>query len=156
MMVKRGTGGRPSPGGCTRASPPGRGTCLYLRDAGRPGRGDGEAEVSGAQVREVVTGLVQAGPWHQGDPDILVVFDAGYDVTRLAYLLAGLPVELLGRLRSDRVLYFPAPPRRGGRGRPSPHGTELKLADESSRLDPPATPTTQTTPHRTALARAWD
>jgi len=28
-----------------------------------------------------------------GDPDILVVFDAGYDVCRLAFLLADLPVE---------------------------------------------------------------
>jgi len=27
------------------------------------------------------------------------VFDAGYDVTRLAWLLADLPVELLGRGR---------------------------------------------------------
>ena len=42
------------------------------------------------------------------------MFDAGYDVTRLAFLLADLPVELLGRLRSDRVLYFPAPPRAPG------------------------------------------
>ena len=32
----------------------------------------------------------------QGDPAILVIFDAGYDVTRLAFLLADLPVELLG------------------------------------------------------------
>ena len=35
---------------------------------------------------------------------ILVVFDAGYDIIRLAFLLADLPVQLLGRLRSDRVL----------------------------------------------------
>jgi hypothetical protein len=31
-----------------------------------------------------------------------VVFGARYDVIRLACLLAALPVELLGRLRSDR------------------------------------------------------
>ena len=40
---------------------------------------------------------------HDGDPDILVVLDAGYDVHRLAFLLADLPVQLLGRLRADRV-----------------------------------------------------
>ena len=63
--------------------------------------------------------LIEAGHWRQGDPQILVVFDAGYDVTRLASLLADLPVELLGRLRSDRVLRFPVPPRQpGANGRP--------------------------------------
>jgi hypothetical protein len=31
-----------------------------------------------------------------------VVFGAGYDVIRPAYLLADLPVELLGRQRGDR------------------------------------------------------
>ena len=39
------------------------------------------------QVREVITRLISAGHWRQGDPDILVVFDAGCDVTRLACLL---------------------------------------------------------------------
>lgn len=34
---------------------------------------------------------------------VLVVVDAGYAVTRLTFLLADLPVELLGRMRSGRV-----------------------------------------------------
>jgi hypothetical protein len=34
------------------------------------------------------------GRWHAGDRDILVVFDAGYDAP--AYLLEGVPVEVLG------------------------------------------------------------
>ena len=55
--------------------------------------------------------IIEAGHWHAGDPDVLVVFDSGYDLTRLAWLLADLPVEIMGRLRSDRVMYFPAPPR---------------------------------------------
>jgi hypothetical protein len=45
----------------------------------------------------------------------LIVFDAGYDVTRLAGQLADLPVEPRGRLLSDRALYFTAPP--GGTSR---------------------------------------
>src|SRR6266700_3057074 len=53
-----------------------------------------------------------AGRWKDGDPDILIVFDAGYDVTRMAFLLADLPVQVLGRMRSDRVLRLPAPLRR--------------------------------------------
>lgn len=44
----------------------------------------------------MVQRLQQAGQHKPGDADILIVFDAGYDVTRLAFLLADLPVELLG------------------------------------------------------------
>src|ERR1039457_5486596 len=101
---------------------------------------DDETEVTASQVREVVTRLIEAGQHKDGDPPILVVFDSGYDVTRLAYLLADLPVELLGRLRSDRVLYFPPPPRPAGpRARPSRHGPELKLAGPGTWPDPPVT-----------------
>ena len=79
--------------------------------------------MTAAQVREVAERIIAAGHWRDGDPDILVVFDAGYDLTRLAWLLAGLPVEVLGRLRSDRVMYFPAPPRLPGtNGRALRHG----------------------------------
>lgn len=52
------------------------------------------------QVRRVVKDLIDMGRWHVGDiapcprrcRDILVVFDAGYDAPRMAYLLEGLPV----------------------------------------------------------------
>jgi len=81
---------------------------------GAPGPDDDETAVTTAQVRDVVTRLIEAGQEKEGDPGILVVFDAGYDVTRLVFLLADLPVELLSRLRSDRVLYFPALPRATG------------------------------------------
>ena len=74
---------------------PGRTSWTAPLDAVRLGPDDDETEVTAAQVREVVTRLVGAGHWRQGDPAILVVFDAGYDVTRLAWLLADLPVELL-------------------------------------------------------------
>ena len=90
---------------------PGRSSWTAVLDAVRLGPDDDETEVTAAQVRQVITRLIAAGHWRAGDPDMLIVFDAGYDVTRLAWLLADLPAELLGRLRSDRVLYFPAPPR---------------------------------------------
>src|ERR1039457_3819849 len=85
---------------------PGRTSWTAVLDAVRLGPADDETVVTAAQVRDVVTRLIDAGQHKEGDPAILVVFDAGYDVTRLAFLLADLPVELLGRLRSDRVLYF--------------------------------------------------
>ncbi len=45
-----------------------------------------------AQIRDVTERLVTAGQWRDGDPEILVVLDAGYDAPRIAHLLAGLPV----------------------------------------------------------------
>jgi len=136
---------------------PGRTSWTALLDAVRLGPGDDETEVTAAQVRDVVARLIEAGHWSEGDPAILVVFDAGYDVTRLAYLLPDLPVELLGRLRSDRVLYFPATPRApGATGRPSRHGAELKLADPGTWRDPPVTTVTQTTLYGTAVSQSWD
>jgi hypothetical protein len=76
---------------------------------------------------------------------------------RLAHQLTDLPVEVLGRLRSDRVLHFPVPPRRAGtNGRPPRHGRELALADPATWPDPAVTTTTDTTRYGTAAAQAWD
>jgi hypothetical protein len=136
---------------------PGRTSWTALLDAVRLGPEDDETAVTAAQVRGVVTRLIEARHWREGDPAILVVLDAGYDVTRLAFLLADLPAELLGRLRSDRVLYFPAPPRiPGANGRPSRHGPELKLAVPATWPEPPVTTVTETTRYGTAATRAWD
>ena len=57
---------------------------------------DDATAVTAAQIREVVGRLIAAGQWRAGDPDVLVVFDSGYDLTRLAFVLADLPVVLLG------------------------------------------------------------
>jgi DDE superfamily endonuclease len=136
---------------------PGRTSWTAVLEAVRLGPGDDVTEVTAAQVRDVVARLAAAGHWQDGDPDILVVFDAGYDITRLAFLLAGLPVELLGRLRSDRVLYFPAPPGRadGKPGRPPRHGQEFRLAGEATWPSPATTTLTQTARYGTACARSW-
>jgi len=135
---------------------PGRTSWTLPLDAVRLGPADDATEVTAAQVREVVTRIIDAGHWQAGDPDILVVFDSGYDLTRLAWLLADLPVEVAGRLRSDRVMYFPAPPRGpGANGRPSRHGAALKLADEQSWPAAAVTTITQTTRYGTARAAAW-
>jgi hypothetical protein len=135
---------------------PGRTSWTLPLDAVRLGPADDATEVTAAQVREVVTRIIAAGHWRDGDPGILVVFDAGYDLTRLAWLLRDLPVEVLGRLRSDRVMYFPAPPRLPGtNGRPLRHGAALKLADERSWPAPAAATITETSRYGTARAAAW-
>ena len=102
---------------------PGRTSWTAVLDAVRLGPGDDDIAVTAGQVRDVITRLIAAGHWREGDPAILVIFDAGYDVTRLAWLLADLPAVVLGRLRSDRVMQLPAPPRQPHtRGRPRKHG----------------------------------
>src|SRR4029077_409391 len=68
-------------------------------DAVRLGPDDDDTEVTAAQLREVAGRLAAAGAWRPGDPYIIVVMDAGYDVIRLAWLLAGLPLVLCARLR---------------------------------------------------------
>jgi hypothetical protein len=136
---------------------PGRTSWTAVLDAVRLGPDDDETEVTAVQVRDVVIRLIAAGHWKEGDPGILVIFDAGYDVTRLAYLLADLPVDLLGRLRSDRVMQLPAPPRQPGTmGRPRKHGGELALADPATWPAPQVTTTTVTSRYGTASAAAWD
>jgi hypothetical protein len=136
---------------------PGRTSWTAVLDAVRLGPDDDEAAVTAAQVRDVITRLAEAGHWREGDPAILVIVDAGYDVPRLAYQLSGLPVELLGRLRSDRVLQLPAPPRRPGTlGRPRKHGGELALADPATWPPPQVTTSTVTNRYGTAIAVAWD
>jgi hypothetical protein len=136
---------------------PGRTSWTAVLDAVRLGPDDDEAGVTAAQVRDVVARLVAAGHWREGDPAILVIFDAGYDVTRLAWLLADLPVELLGRLRSDRVMLLPAPPRPpGAKGRPRKHGGELALADPGTWPAPQVATSTATSRYGTAVAAAWD
>ena len=59
---------------------PGRTSWMAPLDTARLGPDDDETEVTAAQVREVAGRLIAAGHWRSGDPDILVVSDAGYDI----------------------------------------------------------------------------
>jgi len=134
---------------------PGRTSWTLPLDAVRLGPADDATAVTAAQVREVVTRLAGAGHWRQGDPPVLVAFDAGYDLARLAWLLADLPVEVAGRLRSNRVLYFPPPPRPPGlAGRAARHGPPFRLADPASQPAAPVTGCHQDR-HGTVTVSAW-
>jgi DDE superfamily endonuclease len=136
---------------------PGRTSWTAVLDAVRLGPTDDATAVTACQLRAVVGRLIAARHWRVGDPDILIVCDAGYDVTRLAFLLADLPVELLGRIRSDRVLRLPRPPRLPGtNGRPPKHGPEFALDKPSTWPEPQHTTTTATTRYGTAKASSWD
>jgi DDE superfamily endonuclease len=133
----------------------GRSSWTAVLDAVRLGPADDATAVTAVQLREAVDRLHGAGHWRPGDPAIWVVLDSGYDVCRLAFLLADLPVMLIGRLRSDRVLARPVEPRCGARGRPRRHGPLLVLADPGTWPGPEHTSSTQTTRYGTAQARAW-
>jgi DDE superfamily endonuclease len=136
---------------------PGRTSWTLPLDAVRLGPADDATAVTAAQVRDVVARLIAAGHWRAGDPDIMAVFDAGYDLTRLAWLLDDLPVEVTGRLRSDRVMYFPAPERSAGtNGRPPRHGTALRLADPATWPEPAHRTVSVTSRYGTVQAAAWD
>ena len=112
---------------------PGRTSWTAMLDVVRLGPLDDVTKVTAAQVRAVVARLGQAGQWVEGDPPILVVFDAGYDVTRLAWLLADAPVVVVGRLRSDRVFHLPVPARLLGQvGRPARHGPVIDLDEPAT------------------------
>lgn len=135
---------------------PGRTSWTAILDVVRLGPCDDATEVTAAQVREVLERLVDTEQWREGDPDILVVFDAGYDVARLAHLLADLPVELLGRVRSDRAFSFPPAPRQPGTlGRTARHGQEFKLDLPDSQPEPDVSTTSDTSRYGTAEACAW-
>jgi hypothetical protein len=139
---------------------PGRTSWVLPLDTVRLGPDDDATEVTAAQVRDVAGRLIAAGQWREGSPDILVVFDAGYDLARLAWLLRDLPVEVSGRLRSDRVMYAPAPPQAarqipGTGGRRPRHGHKLAFGEPATWPEPAAVTVTQTARYGTATAMAW-
>lgn len=136
---------------------PGRTSWTAILDAQRLRPDDEDTAVAAEQLRTVVKQLITAGHWTDGDPEIWIVGDTGYDGPRLAFLLADLPVRVLVRTRSDRVMVFPAPQRRAGTvGRRARHGTEFKFTDSATWPQPAHATTTQTTRYGTAHARSWD
>lgn len=80
----------------------------------------------------------------------------------MAHLLDGLPVEILGRMRSDRVMRRPTPTQleyanacpRGGR--PPKHGKEFRFAKPETWGEPDAATVQVTDRYGTAQAMAWD
>jgi hypothetical protein len=98
------------------------------------------------------TATVQA---HQQMP--LVVFDGGFDPVQLQVELAGAPVQVLVRIRSDRNFYAARRPRRDGRpGRPARHGAKLSLADPATWPAPTATWQEADPQYGKVTVTAWD
>ncbi|RPK87459.1 hypothetical protein EES47_17680 [Streptomyces sp. ADI98-12] len=116
-----------------------------ILDAVRLGPADDATAVTAARLRDVVERLIAAGQWGPGEPDIVIVTDAGYDVPPLARILRDLP-ELVGRVRSGRLTRLPKPSRLHGPkgGRPPKHGPGFRFAEPRpgpSAQSPPRTAT---------------
>jgi hypothetical protein len=127
-----------------------------LLDAVRLAPSDDATEVTAVQLRAVVTKLTGAGHWSVGDPPITIVADAGYDIARLAYLLADLPVLMAGRVRSDRVYRREATPHQPGvNGRPARHGSRFHLRERDTWHDPDVESRVSTQRYGTAEVTAW-
>ncbi len=136
---------------------PGRTSWTAVLDAQRLGPDTDATALAADQLRAVVDRIIAAGHWRDGDPEIWIIGDTGYDGPRLACVLADLPVRVLVRVRSDRVMRFPAPPRTARqRGRPARHGGEFVFKDARSWPGPTHTTTTQTSRYGAAAARCWD
>lgn len=136
---------------------PGRTSWTAMLDVLRLGPLDDPTQVTANQVRQVVDRLRRAGQWVEGDPPILVVFDAGYDIVRLAWLLADVPVVVVGRLSSNRVFHLPCPPRLPGQvGRPARHGPVIDLDKPATHPTSTVSTVAQTSRYGTAFADAWN
>jgi hypothetical protein len=136
---------------------PGRSSWTAVVDVLRLRPLDDVTDVTAAQVREVLGQLREAGQWSEGDPPVLVVFDAGYDIVRLAWLLRDLPVQVVGRLRSDRVFHLPAPARVPGQvGRSRRHGPVVDLDKPATHPVSAVSTVTDTARYGKAFVDAWD
>jgi hypothetical protein len=92
---------------------PGRSSWTAPLDFQRLAPGDDAASVTAAQLRHLLDRLMTAGQWRQGDPDILIIADAGYDGPRLApFNRPGFDVIFLFRhvINGSLVLAFRSPP----------------------------------------------
>ncbi|GGN50167.1 hypothetical protein GCM10011579_004670 [Streptomyces albiflavescens] len=136
---------------------PGRSSWTAPLDALRLRPGDDTATVTARQLRDLLQRLITAGQWRTGDPDILIVADAGYDAPRLGFLLKDLPVQVLARMRSDRVLRRAVPPRLPHtQGRPPRHGGEFVFGQPDTWGTPDTETVADTRLYGTARARSWD
>ena len=107
-------------------------------DAVRLGPDDDATLITVEQITRVRETLDHAGHLARR-PAPVFVFDAGYDLTRISYQMGaqGLDVQILGRIRADRVYYAaPAPAHASSVGRPSRHGNRFELADPATHPVP--------------------
>jgi DDE superfamily endonuclease len=99
----------------------------------------GPEEKPTAVAAEQLQALVAAPPADDEARVPLVLFDAGYDACGFTAALAGAPVALLIRLRSNRHFWFaPDPATQPPSGRPKRHGAKFVCNDPATWPGPHA------------------
>ena len=110
-------------------------------------------EATIAQIKALV-GLLEE---HRRVP--LFVLDAGYDPIAIGHGLAGVPVQVLVRIRQDRVFYADAPPRSNRPaptpGRPRRHGRRMKCSEERTHPKPDSEYRSEDPRYGKVAVRAW-
>lgn len=120
----------------------------------RPGEDHAAATVQ--QVTDLLADLAATGKRRPGDPPPLVILDAGYPATDISHVLAGQDVQVLVRLRSDRVFYGdPAEREAGQRGAPRRHGQRFALDDPGTRHAPDIELAGESPRYGKVTVRAW-
>lgn len=101
------------------------------------GPDDSHHQVAVTQIKALLDRLAADAPG-DGSPRVPVMcLDGGYSAVWIGRRLAGLPVRLLVRVRSDSVMRTDPPPRPpGARGRPPVHGPAMKLSDPATWPEP--------------------
>jgi hypothetical protein len=114
------------------------GACSWVDplDARRIAPGGDHTDVLIAQVKALVADLRATGRCGPGAACPLVMFDSGYPVTLIAHAFEDHGAQVLGRVRADRVFYFPPAPGEPGRGRPAVHGARFECANPAGRPEP--------------------
>ena len=105
---------------------------------------------------EQLKALVAARPAPALEEVALVLFDAGYDASGFTEALAGTPVALLIRLRSNRHFWFaPARPTTPKTGRPRRHGATFVCDDPATWPAPTAERRVADEAYGRVRVRAW-
>jgi hypothetical protein len=135
----------------------GWGACSWVDpvDARRVLPGESHTQVLIGQVDALLEDLAATGRWRAGDPAPLVMFDSGYPAAVPAHALAGRAVQLLGRVRSDRVFRAAPGARKPGVGRPSRHGAKFACADSATHPAPDVRITEGSLRYGRVVVSAW-
>ena len=99
----------------------------YILDQQRVASQTTAIEVAERQLRRLVPLLPQ---------NAIVVLDRGYDANWLWCRCSALPIGVLGRLKSNRCVYRPAPAPTGKKGCPRKDGAKLQPKDPTTHTLP--------------------
>ena len=152
--ARRSRAGRsPSPPESNGAPRPGR--YRWTPSASAPPIDDATL-ITVAQIKRVRENLDRAGHL-VGRPAPVMVIDAGYDTTRISYQvhLQGLDVQILGRVRTNRVYYTDPATGPARAGRPARHGARFELADPATHPGPQETLTGHNPRYGRVHISAW-